>query len=63
MAKKEWIEKTYNYSDNVEQMKTEIFKQIVETNTDVNSQVNTFTTKLSNVQKELQTIKARNYTA
>jgi hypothetical protein len=44
-------------------MKTEIFKQIVETNTDVNSQVNTFTTKLGNVQKELQTIKARNYTA
>ena len=63
LAKKEWIEKTYNYSDNVEQMKTEIFKQIVETNTDVNSQVNTFTTKLGNVQKELQTIKARNYTA
>lgn len=44
-------------------MKTEIFKQIVETNTDVNSQVNTFTSKLANVQKELQTIKAKSYTA
>lgn len=63
MAKKTWIESTYNYSDNVEQMKTEIFKQIVETNSDVNEHVNTFTSKLALVQKELMTIKAKNFVA
>jgi|LakMenE18May11ns_1017448.scaffolds.fasta_scaffold8276992_2 hypothetical protein len=44
-------------------MKTEIFKQIVETNSDVNEHVNTFTSKLALVQKELMTIKAKNFVA
>lgn len=59
-AKKQWIEKTYNYSDNVEQMKTTYFSQIIETNKDVNTHVETFQSKLGNVQKELLAIKAKN---
>jgi hypothetical protein len=42
-------------------MKTEIFKQIVETNTDVNEHVNTFTSKLATVQKELMVIKSKTF--
>ena len=59
-AKKQWIENTYNYSDNVEQMKTDYFRQIIETNSDVNKHVETFQTKLSDVQKELMAIRAKN---
>jgi hypothetical protein len=44
-------------------MKTEIFKQIVSTNTEVNTKVETFTGKLTAVQKELNEIKAKSYTA
>lgn len=41
-AKKEWIEKTYNYHENVEQLKPDIFAQITATNMDVNKQVEAF---------------------
>lgn len=57
-AKKEWIEKTYNYHENVEQLKPDIFAQITATNIDVNKQVELFAQKLSQVQTQFKTIKA-----
>lgn len=57
-AKKEWIEKTYNYHENVEQLKPDIFAQITATNIDVNKQVELFAQKLSQVQSQFKTIKA-----
>ena len=57
MAKKEWIEKTYNYHENVEQLKLDVFNQIKETNNDVNKQVEEFTKKLQEVQQKFKTIK------
>lgn len=59
-SKKNYLTANYNFSDNVEQMKTEIFDQIVKTNSDVNSQVTDFTKKLDGVQRELKQIKAQN---
>jgi hypothetical protein len=59
-CKKNYLITNYNFSDNVEQMKTEIFEQLVKTNTDVNSQVSDFTKKLDGVQRELKQIKAQN---
>jgi esterase/lipase len=56
-AKKEWIEKTYNYHENVEQLKLDVFNQIKETNNDVNKQVEEFTKKLQEVQQKFKTIK------
>lgn len=59
-SKKNYLIANYNFSDNVELMKTEYFEQIVKTNSDVNTQVTDFTKKLDGVQRELKQIKAQN---
>lgn len=56
-AKKEWIEKTYNYHENVDKMEIGIFNKIVETNKSVNDQVDAFNKKLMEVQVEFQKAK------
>jgi len=43
-------------------MKLETFNRIMESNKDVNTHVDFFTSKLAEVQKEIMTIRARDYT-
>jgi len=59
-AKLEFIEAKYDYSSTAKAMSIEDFKELIQSNLNVNSAVNGFTTKLEVVQKEIQTIEAMN---
>jgi hypothetical protein len=60
-AKKTWIDATHGESQHVTDMKLETFNRIMTTNEDVNTHVDSFTSKLAQVQKEIMTIKAKDY--
>lgn len=61
-AKKEFIETHYDYTSNVADMNLETFKNIVASNTEVNSTVEGFVNQVSAVKKEVTTILASRYT-
>ena len=61
-AKKEFIEANYDYTSAPTDMNLEVFKQIVESNNDVNETVRGFVGKVDGVKKEVQKILATRYT-
>ena len=61
-AKKEFIEKNYDYTSNVTGINLEVFKNIMASNTDVNETVQNLVQKVGGVKKEVSQILASRYT-
>ena len=57
-AKKTFIEANYDYTSTPNELNVEIFKQIVQSNTDVNETVDSFVSKVDGVKKEVTKILA-----
>mmetsp|Transcript_7524 Transcript_7524/g.12700 ORF Transcript_7524/g.12700 Transcript_7524/m.12700 type:complete len:314 (-) Transcript_7524:26-967(-) len=57
-AKLEFIESKYDYTSSAKNMSLEYFKDLMSSNQNVNSTMNGFTEKLSNIQKEIQSLEA-----
>ena len=55
-AKLAFIEEKYDYSSSAKNMSIQDFKELIESNLGVNQSITTFSGKLSNIQKEIQTI-------
>lgn len=55
-AKLEFIEQKYDYSSSAKQMSLQDFKELIQSNLNVNSTVDTFTSKLDGIQKEINKI-------
>ena len=53
VAKAEYLESQYDYTTNVNEMNLEVFKNIVQSNQEVNETVAGFVDKASNVKKEV----------
>jgi len=60
-AKNEFIEANYDYTSTPSELNLEIFKQIVQSNSDVNDTVEGFVTKVDGVKKEVTKILAQRY--
>ena len=60
-AKKEFIEKEYDYEQPVEDIKTEIFKEIMRSNESVNETVTGFVGKVEAVKDDIRRLQALNY--
>ena len=61
-AKHEFIEANYDYTSTPNDLNLEIFKQIVQSNSDVNETVEGFVTKVDGVKKEVTKILASRFT-
>ena len=59
-AKKDFIEKNYDYSTVAKEMQVDYFTNLVKTNTDINKSMNAFTTNLQDIQREIQEMETRN---
>lgn len=57
-AKLEFIESKYDYTSSAKNMSLEDFKELMNSNANVNSTMGGFTSKLENVQKEIQNLEA-----
>ena len=57
-AKKTFIEGNYDYTTTPSELNVEIFKQIVQSNSDVNETVDSFVSKVDGVKKEVTKILA-----
>ena len=55
-AEYEFIETHYDYNSNVQAMDTNLFSNVVKSNSEVNETVNDFLSKVDNVQKEFKKI-------
>ena len=60
-AKNEFIEANYDYTTTPGELNLEIFKQIVQSNSEVNDTVEGFVTKVDGVKKEVTKILAQRY--
>ena len=60
-AKKEFIEKEYDFETPVEDIKTEIFKEIMKSNESVNQTVTGFIGKVETVKDDIRRLQALNY--
>jgi len=57
-AKLEFIESKYDYTSSAKGMSLDDFKQLMSSNTNVNSAMSGFTSKLESIQKEIQSMEA-----
>ena len=57
-AKLEFIESKYDYTSSAKNMSLEDFKELMNSNSNVNNTMGGFTSKLENVQKEIQSLEA-----
>ncbi len=57
-AKLQFIEDKYDYTSNAKNLSIEDFKELMQSNTNVNNSLTGFAEKLQNVQKEIQTLEA-----